>query len=211
MDIRFTDYCSEDAPVGSLADPATGEGNICADPQLVDPPNGDVHQRKDLSPTLDAGSDALVPGGLATDWDRPTGDPRIADAGSDGARVDMGADELVVPAPTPVTPAPVPAPASGGAVLGAQQRSCVSRRAFRIRLRVPRGRTAVSARVRVNGKQVQVVRGRRLKAPVVLRGLPKGKVTVQITIRLKGGKTVKGTRRYNTCIPRLPGDGPPPV
>ncbi len=87
----------------------------------------------------------------------------------------------------------------------------MSRRAFRIRIRVPHGKTAVSATVRVNGKQVKVVRGRRLRAPVVLRGLPKGKVTVRITIRLKGGKRVTGTRRYNTCIPRLPGDGPPPV
>jgi hypothetical protein len=87
----------------------------------------------------------------------------------------------------------------------------VSRRHFRIRLRVPRGKTAVSATVRVNGKRVKVVRGRRLRAPVILRGLPKGKITVKIAIRLKGGKTVTGTRRYNTCIPRLPGDGPPPV
>ena len=76
---------------------------------------------------------------------------------------------------------------------------------------MPRGKKAVSATVLVNGKRVRVVRGRRLRAPVVLRGLPKGKIAVRITIRLKGGKRVTGTRVYNTCIPRLPGDGPPPV
>ena len=212
-DIRFTDYCAEDevsVPARVAAVPEPGEGNICEDPQLVDPPNGDVHQKQGLSPTLDAGSNGLVPEGLSGDWDRPTADARIADSGTDGARVDMGADELVAPVPPAVTP-PAPAAPQAGAVLGATQRSCVSRREFRIRLRVPRGKTAVSATVRVNGKQVKVVRGRRLRAPVLLRGLPKGKITVKITIRLKGGKKVNGTRRYNTCIPRLLGDGPPPV
>jgi hypothetical protein len=107
IDISFTDYCAEEEvapPSRVAAAPAPGEGNICVDPQLVDPqlvdpPNGDVHQKQGLSLTLDAGSNALVPEGLTTDWDRPTADPRIADSGTDGARVDMGADELVVPAP----------------------------------------------------------------------------------------------------------------
>ena len=210
IDIQYTDYCDEDVSVPSLA-PAPGEGNICEDPQLVDPPNGDVHQKKGLSPTLDAGKNDLVPEGLTGDWDRPTADARIADSGAHGNRVDMGADELIIPAPPTVTPPAPAAPPQAGAVLGATQRSCISRRVFRIRLRVPRGKTAVSATVRVNGKQVKVVRGKRLRAPVVLRGLPKGNITVKISIRLKGGKRVNGTRRYNTCIPRIIGDGPPPV
>lgn len=209
INIQYTDYCAEEVAVPSLA-PAEGEGNICADPQLVDPANGDVHQKKGLSPTLDAGKNDLVPGGLTGDWDRPA-DARIADSGAHGNRVDMGADELIVPAPPTVTPPAPAAPPQAGAVLGATQRSCVSRREFRIRLRVPRGKTAISATVRVNGKQVKVVRGKRLRAPVILRGLPKGKITVKISIKLKGGKRVNGTRRYNTCVPRIIGDGPPPV
>ena len=86
-----------------------------------------------------------------------------------------------------------------------------SQRAFRIRIRVPKGKKALSAVVRVNGKKVKVVRGKRLKAPVRLRGLPKGQFTVRITVRLANGKKITGTRTYHTCIPKLPGDGPPKV
>ena len=82
---------------------------------------------------------------------------------------------------------------------------------FRIRLRVPRGKKARSAVVRVNGKKVKVVRGKRLRAPVRLRGLPRGTFRVRITIRLANGKRITGVRTYHTCIPRLPGDGPPEV
>jgi hypothetical protein len=96
-------------------------------------------------------------------------------------------------------------------VQGVQQRRCVSRRAFRIRIRVPRGKKALSATVRVNGKRVRVVRGKRLRAPVRLRGLPKGTFKVRITIRLTNGKRVTGVRTYHTCVPRRPGDGPPKV
>ena len=111
---------------------------------------------------------------------------------------------------TPAAPRQPAAPAAGG-VAGAKQRSCVSRRAFRIRIRVPKGQKALSATVRVNGKKVKVVRGKRLRAGVRLRGLPKGRFSVRITVRLANGKSVTGVRRYHTCIPKLPGDGPPKV
>ena len=72
---------------------------------------------------------------------------------------------------------------------------------FRIRIRVPKGKKAVSAVVRVNGKKVKVVRGKRLRAAVRLRGLPKGRFSVRITVRLANGKRITGVRRYHTCIP----------
>ena len=53
---------------------------------------------------------------------------------------------------------------------------CVSRRAFRIRLRKRSGVTYRSATVSVNGRRVKVVKGKRLTAPVDLRGLPAGRV-----------------------------------
>jgi hypothetical protein len=58
------------------------------------------------------------------------------------------------------------APAPQGAVQGQTQRSCVSRRRFSIRIRVP---------------------------------------------QLTNGKKITGKRTYHTCIPKLPGDGPPKV
>ena len=87
--------------------------------------------------------------------------------------------------------------------------ACVSRRAFRIRLRVAPGATVRSAVVIVRGKRVAVRRGRRLTAPVDLRGAPEGVVTVRIRIRTADGRVVTGTRTYRTCrttttIPREP-------
>ena len=43
------------------------------------------------------------------------------------------------------------------------------------------------------------------------RDFTKGKFKVRITIRLTNGKKVSGVRTYHTCIPKLPGDGPPKV
>jgi hypothetical protein len=87
----FSDACAPDTST-----PLPGEGNICADPALTSAETGDVHETY-LSPTIDAGSNALVPEGLTTD---AFGTPRIL-AGRLGctsaspAVVDMGADELV--------------------------------------------------------------------------------------------------------------------
>jgi hypothetical protein len=77
-------------------------------------------------------------------------------------------------------------------------RTCRSRRAFRIRLR----RGLVAARVYVNGKRVRTVRGRRLRAPVDLRGLPRGRFTVRVVGRLRSGRTVTARRTYRTCVPQ---------
>ena len=113
------------------------------------------------------------------------------------------------PAATPVpiaTPVPKPAtrkkPTLNAVVVLPSTRRCVSRRKFRIRLRHPRGARVKSAVVRLNGKRVATRRGKRVTAPVNLRGLPKGRFTVRITVKLADGRTVNGTRRYRTCTPR---------
>jgi hypothetical protein len=78
-------------------------------------------------------------------------------------------------------------------------RRCASRRDFTIRLR-PKGKKLASARVYVNGKRIKVLRGRRLRARVNLRGLPEGTVTIRVVARTSGGKKVTETRRYRTCV-----------
>lgn len=91
-----------------------GEGNICADPLLVSAETGDVHETS-VSPTIDAGSNALVPGGLSID---AFGTTRVL-AGHTGcgvsfpAVVDMGAAELQPSQPScppPVQKSAPPAP-----------------------------------------------------------------------------------------------------
>ncbi len=147
-------------------------------------------------------------------------------AESEPVRVTVAAGQVVIddPIPTPTpspTPAPTPAPAQ--AVLGTQAvkpprfsqavslpstRRCVSRRRFRIRIRRLRDDPIVRAEVRVNGKRVRVVRGSRLRAPVNLQGLPKGRFRVEIRVRTASGKTVRGTRRYRTCTKKRRGGRP---
>jgi len=117
---------------------------------------------------------------------------------------------VVVPAPVVV---PVVKPPSGGtparpaikpsAVFTLpSNKKCVSRRVFRIRLKAPKGVKLLSATVRVNNKLVKTVKGKRLTAPVDLRGLPKGKFTVKVEAKTTDGRTVRDTRKYKTCAPR---------
>jgi hypothetical protein len=82
------------------------------------------------------------------------------------------------------------------------RRSCRSRRSFSIRLREPRRGRLAEARVYVNGKRVRLVRGRRLRARVNLRGLPKGRYTVRVVAVTSTGQRVTRTRRYRTCTPK---------
>jgi len=89
----FSDVCN---PAGTA--PLAGAGNICTNPLLADngnPASFDVHEISS-SPTIDAGSNALVPSGLTTD---AFGDPRILAGhavctGEAPKVVDMGAAEF---------------------------------------------------------------------------------------------------------------------
>jgi hypothetical protein len=99
--VAFTDACSE---TGGVTVPS-GSGNLCANPDLTS-----AGVETAASPTLDVGSNALVPAGLTTDL---AGDPRIrANRSSCGtpvpAIVDMGAYEFTGKQPPPPCPAQIP-------------------------------------------------------------------------------------------------------
>jgi hypothetical protein len=85
---------------------------------------------------------------------------------------------------------------------------CVSRRSFSIRLRLPSGAVARSARVTVAGRTAPVRIGRRVTARVDLRGMPEGRVVVRIRVRTVDGRTVTGKRVYRTCAAKRPGGNP---
>ena len=51
----------------------------------------------------------------------------------------------------------------------------------------------------VNGKRVAVLRGRRLRTRVNLRGLPRGTARVKIVARTRAGRRFVVERRYKTC------------
>jgi hypothetical protein len=120
---------------------------------------------------------------------------RFKDAAS--ACTDPNAGSQLVTAPSQGSPAAAAPPSV--------KPRCASRRSFRIRLSLPHGvkrRSVRAVTVRVNGRRVGVRRGRRLTAPVDLRGLPAGKVAVTIRYRLKGGGVKLEKRRYQTCARR---------
>jgi hypothetical protein len=76
-------------------------------------------------------------------------------------------------------------------------RTCASRRRFVIHLRrPPQGDRIRSVQVLVNGKRARATRRR---ARIDLRGLPKGIVRVQITVRTVRGRTLRSARSYRTC------------
>jgi hypothetical protein len=78
-------------------------------------------------------------------------------------------------------------------------KKCASRRKFTIKLKAPAGATVVSATITINGKVKARVSGGKTRAPVDLRGLPKGKFKVTIATRASDGKTYTSTRTYRTC------------
>jgi hypothetical protein len=74
---------------------------------------------------------------------------------------------------------------------------CVSRRHFPIHLKGVKG--IVKAVIKLTGVPARTIKGKALGLPVDLRGLPKGKVVVRITITTKGGQRLVGKRTYHTC------------
>jgi hypothetical protein len=80
-------------------------------------------------------------------------------------------------------------------------RTCLSRRELPIRLRHPRRDRIGTARVYVNGRQVKVLRGRRLQTRVRLRGPSTGRYVVRVVATTRRGRRIVATRRYRACFP----------
>ena len=71
------------------------------------------------------------------------------------------------------------------------------------------GNQSEKAAVVLNGKRLNVKRGKRLTAIIDLRGLTKDRYRVKITLHLEGGGKVSGVRRYWTCTPAIRWTRPP--
>jgi hypothetical protein len=94
-------------------------------------------------------------------------------------------------------------PGTGGVVTAPSNAVCLSHRHFTIHVIQIKGLVYRRVEVDVNGHRVSVVRGvSRISAPVDLRGLPKGRYTVRITVTTTNGHRITGTRSYHTCAPK---------
>jgi hypothetical protein len=151
------------------------------------------------------GAAAAPPPGTGTTPTGPAGPPATPPTAGAGPP-----SQPVVTATGPTTPKP-PAFGANGVITGLPSaKKCVSRRSFRIRIRKRRGRTYEYATIALNGVRVVVRRAERVTAPIDLRGLPKGRFTVRITVVTQYSEAISGTRRYRTCTGRRRGSGRPP-
>jgi hypothetical protein len=69
-------------------------------------------------------------------------------------------------------------------------------------VRAPRGEVLRRVVVRVNGRRVRTITGRRLRVPVDLRGLPRGRYRVELVARMRSGRLLRDVRSYRTCTKR---------
>ncbi len=92
--------------------------------------------------------------------------------------------------------------ASGGAASpgGGGVGRCTSRRAFTVHLRARYRRRVRSARILIAGRRGLKLRHGRGR--VDLRGLPSGRVTVRIVMKLRNGRTIVDRRHYRLCTAR---------
>lgn len=125
-----------------------------------------------------------------------------------GAGPASAASTAVTPSAPPVAPAPRPTPIpepratlTPAKVLAGlpSAKACVSRRRFTIRLRAPKGVKIKEARVFLNNRKFAVRKGSKITAKIDLRGLPKGKFKLKITMVPNSGKAISATRTYRTC------------
>ena len=106
-------------------------------------------------------------------------------------------------APTPpAKPATPKKPTVDDVVALASTKRCLATRRLTLTVRrKPRVGTAkvASVKVAVGKRKAKTYTAKKLKAPVALTGLPKGRFQVKLTIRLSDGTTLTQTRAYKTC------------
>lgn len=125
----------------------------------------------------------------------------VGKAGPGGCKGGASTTQQVAPT-TATGPATIFGP--NGIVSAPSNKTCISRRNFRIKIRKRKGLTYIAAFVWVNNKRVATRRGSRITAPVDLRGLPRGRYTVKIRVVASTGQVITGTRRYRTCGKKKP-------
>lgn len=108
----------------------------------------------------------------------------------------------------PVVFVVAPSAAPQQEALGQKLKACTSRRRLTIHLRRQRGVHYRSATVTLNGRRIATRHGKRITAPIDLRGLAKGTYHLVIRVTTTKGKVLRGTRTYHTCVGPRPHRAP---
>jgi hypothetical protein len=90
---------------------------------------------------------------------------------------------------------------SGGVRGSKTKKAATSKRHIKIHVNVPGGAKLRKVTVRVNGKHLRTITGKKASANVELVNLPcsKGTTTVEIVVTLSNGKTVTARHQYHLC------------
>ena len=104
----------------------------------------------------------------------------------------------VTPTPTPVKPAAALTADKVLSLAGAKR--CASRRSLTLSLRKrATGPKVTSVRVTIGKGKAVTYKAAKLKVPIRLTGLPKGRFTVKVAVTMSDGTKVNLTRAYKTC------------
>jgi hypothetical protein len=94
--------------------------------------------------------------------------------------------------------------APSGSVLGSKtsKKATTSSRRIKIHVRVPRGAKVRRVTIKVNGKHLKTIRGKKASANVELVNLPcsSGATKIEVSITLSDGKTVTAKHSYHLCV-----------
>ena len=136
------------------------------------------------------------------------GNPPPVVTGGGGGGGPAATSDVVTVATSNAAPATIP---SQG-VLGEKVRACASRRSFTVHIQRFGGVKFRSAKITFRGKVLANRKGdKNVKAPIVLKGLPRGTFTVRIRVVTVHGKVIKGTRTYHTCVAKRAPHRPPRI
>jgi hypothetical protein len=89
---------------------------------------------------------------------------------------------------------------SGSSIVLPKAPTCESRRVVTIRFNAPKGKTFTQARILLHGKTIKTLKGGDIKTKVSLKGLPRGRFTLQVKATTNDGQHLSQTRHYVTCV-----------
>ena len=105
----------------------------------------------------------------------------------------------VIKLPPQGGPRPGKPKGSKGADRKSRRERCRNGRRLAFRVKAPRGDRLRSVVAFVNGRRWKAVRLKRRRAQVILRRLPAGKARVDVTAKLRSGRTIERSRTYTIC------------
>jgi hypothetical protein len=91
-------------------------------------------------------------------------------------------------------------PSVGAASVVKLPSACSSRRTIVVRLAAPRGKSFARVNILLRGKVVKHLAGRSIHATVSLKGLPRGRFTVEVRATTTDGAHYVRDRYYVTCV-----------